>query len=961
MRKGFLFFIYLCAYVLNAQSIAYKHFSLEGGLGNPLVYNTCEDKYNRVWAATNDGLYYFSGLNFRKYELPEQIKSANIHSVGASNDGSLYFFIKQKGLYKLSNEKVELLLPDTFDFELGAAVEMHGDKCLLYGVGSDPTVFDIKSKKVFFDLPKAKPDNSNVKSNIGDSNTIISYRENTINFIANDLSSKTKFSFPFKILAVDVKPNNILHIATKNKLYKFKNYKIIDSVLVEEKEAFNPNIIYFDSKGRYWISYNGRTKNRILLPNKNAVDLNDILGLENLLILNFMEDSKGNIWVSTVADGIFLFHNNNFFKELKYDGIKLPMITSLRKSSNNNIFICTPLGLYEYRAEKIVKRKTKPIENQFFVNDIVRLNEEKHVAVCFGSKLPSGELGDGLGNDSIVSILGLTISNVVDNSFYVGAHKPAMIKVNKNLTSIKTEGEVINLPNKHSRYVTSMFLESNGKLWLGAVDGLFEFENGKFSKQNGEKLNSQVGTIVEKNKALYFGMTSGLNIYKDKAWYFISKVGQTSISNVKSIAFDRENNIWLATKQGLFCFKKNDTLFFNSLDGLPPSRISSLYFDSLGNKLLIGSSIGLSELSLSNKLVYEHLADSINIDAISIENKERLNLYDSFQNIELNPNELNISIRLISKNLVHNSDYKYFYKLNDEVWHSLEANIFELKNLNRGEHTVTFRGTYDMIHYSNLISLKINAKPHFWQTKLFWILCILCILLISLFIVVRIFRKTKLEARQKIALLNQMNELKYASLMSSINPHFIFNAMNSIQSYINNDKLLMANDYLVRFSRLIRLILDKASDKAISIADEVIRLEYYLGLEKTRIGDKLNYKIIIDPSIKTNEVLIPNMVIQPFVENAIIHGINKSYEKGIIEIRFCLENEHIKIEVDDNGLGINHAVPRKDPQHKSMAIANIKQRFATSDLGRIELIDKSEYGQQGTLVRITATPLGINF
>jgi hypothetical protein len=960
MRKCCLIIVYLFVYILNSQSISFKHFSLDGGAGNPLVFNTCEDKYNRIWAATSDGLYYFNGLNFKKYELPDKIRNSVIHSADVASDGSLYFFIKQKGLYKLSDEKVELLLPDTFDFELGASIEIHKDKCLLYGVGGDPTVFNLKSKKTLFDLPKANPDNYNKKRNIGDTEAIISYRDNTINFIANDLSFKTKFSFPFQIMAVDVKRNNILHVATKNKIYKFANYSIIDSVTINEKEKFIPNILFFDSKGRYWISYNGRSKNRILLPNNNAIDINDTLGLKNLLILDFMEDSKGNIWVSTLSDGIFLFHNNNFFKELKYEGIKLPMVSNLKKSSNSNIFICTPLGLYEYSSDKIVKRKTKLIENQSFVNDIVQLNNEKYIAVCYGAKLPSGELGNVLDNDSIISVLGLTISNVVNNSFYIGAHKPAMIKVTKNISSIRTDDEVINLPNNHSRYITSMFLENSGKLWLGTIDGIFEFENGKFSKLSGEKFNSQVGIILERNKTLYFGMASGLSIYKDKAWYSISKVGQTSISNVKSIAFDRENNIWLASKEGLFCFKKNDTLFFNSADGLPPSRISSLYFDSLGNKLLVGSSMGLSALLLSNKLVLEHLADLINIDAIIIENKERLNLYDSFRNIVLNPNELNFSIRLSAKNLLHNKDYKYFYKLDGDEWQSMDANILELKKIERGEHNVMFKGTYDLIHYSNSITLRINAKPYFWQTKLFWAACILFVLFITVLIIVLIFRKAKLKNKQKLELLHQMNELKYASLMSSINPHFIFNAMNSIQSYINNNKLIMANDYLVRFSRLIRLILDKAADKSISIADEVVRLEYYLSLEKTRIGDKLNYKIVMDSSIQVNEILIPNMVIQPFVENAIIHGINKSYEKGIISVKFSLENEHVIVEIEDNGVGINHSIPRNDPQHKSMAISNIKQRFTTSDLGKIELIDKSDYNEKGTLVRITTKPLLIH-
>jgi sensor histidine kinase YesM len=953
--RSFLLLIVLSTINLYGQSIAYKHFSVVDGLPGTVVYSVCEDKSKKIWVGTSAGLYYLSGSNFRRYDLPEKIKNSVISSIDLANDGSLYFLSKNNGLYKLKNNRVEICIPDTFDFKLGAYIEIHGDKCLLYRESGLPLVYNINLKRFFFNLSDIDLDNSRNKNNLLDSNAIITFSEDTLNFIANDLSFKTNYRFPFQISNIEVEQNNLIHIATKNSVYRFSDYKIIDSISFDRKEGFIPNSLFCDSKGRYWISSDTYDRSMVLLPDGSNIDLNTLLGTKTLMIAGIIEDSKGNVWLSTLNDGLYLIHNI-LFKTLTFENNKLPLVLNLRKSKENGVFVCTALGLYEYKSEKIEKRIISAYGSLPFVYDIARINEKQYVTVRDEFRLPNDKLEDNTDDKEIINIDGSTMSNPVNNTFYVGANMPSMIKMTSDLSQIKTEGEAIKLPNNYDRYITSMYLDTNSNLWLGTLNGIYEYKSRKFFKHDGVQLNASVNRIIEKNKVLYFCMTSGLNIYKNGNWKSISKIGQISLSSARALAFDSEKNIWVAAREALFCFKRNDTLIYNSSDGILPSQISSLYFDSLENKLLLGSYQGLSILNLNNKAITEHIADVISLEEITIENKKRLESHDSVIDLKLTPYEYNISFRLSSKNILHNNEYKYFYKIDEEVWQNMETNILELKKFERGHHTILFKASYDGIHYSKPITLNISAKPHFWQTIVFKVVSGLFALLLMVLILFIIYKKIKIKNKQKIELVNQMNDLKYGSLMSSINPHFVFNAMNSIQSYINSDELISANDYLVKFSRLMRLILDKANDKYISIQEEAQRMEYYLSIEKMRFGDKLNYKIQVDNSVANKGAMIPNMVIQPFIENAIIHGLEKSFEQGIIEVRFKKENEKIIIEIDDNGIGINQSKPTKDSKHKSMAMNNIKQRFITSDLGQIEIMDKSIFNQKGTLIRIVCNP-----
>ena len=227
-------------------------------------------------------------------------------------------------------------------------------------------------------------------------------------------------------------------------------------------------------------------------------------------------------------------------------------------------------------------------------------------------------------------------------------------------------------------------------------------------------------------------------------------------------------------------------------------------------------------------------------------------------------------------------------------------------------------------------------------------------------------------AEEEVFGLNKrMNELQHQALSAMMNPHFIFNSLNSVQHLVNTDRKTEANDYISLMAHLIRMNLETSSQSFISIHEEIKRLELYLTIEKLRCGDKLSYKINIGKNIDAVKTYIPNMIIQPFVENAIWHGIMPSDRKGMLVVSFKFENvklsnvthKYLQIKIIDNGIGFKEAVKQKKQSHISKGIKIIQERLeilnkemSFSTPAYTHDIEKLKSTSEGTEVMLSLPP-----
>jgi putative methionine-R-sulfoxide reductase with GAF domain/anti-sigma regulatory factor (Ser/Thr protein kinase) len=219
-------------------------------------------------------------------------------------------------------------------------------------------------------------------------------------------------------------------------------------------------------------------------------------------------------------------------------------------------------------------------------------------------------------------------------------------------------------------------------------------------------------------------------------------------------------------------------------------------------------------------------------------------------------------------------------------------------------------------------------------------------------------RKQKMEIDN---ISKQLIEMQLSALRSQMNPHFIFNALNSIKKFVLSNDVENADIYLGKFSRLMRSILNNTREPNISLDKEIEMLTLYLELEKLRFGKKLEYRIEVDPSLQQETTFIPTMIVQPFIENAMLHGIMHKECCGKIHISFNDHEDYIEIKVKDNGVGRKAATElkaNKKEAHTSLGIEVISARLmALNKNGNVpsvvEITDLEEDGKAaGTLVKI---------
>jgi LytS/YehU family sensor histidine kinase len=222
-------------------------------------------------------------------------------------------------------------------------------------------------------------------------------------------------------------------------------------------------------------------------------------------------------------------------------------------------------------------------------------------------------------------------------------------------------------------------------------------------------------------------------------------------------------------------------------------------------------------------------------------------------------------------------------------------------------------------------------------------------------------KRVRLKVMQRAQEDRQVNLLKHQAMNSLMSPHFIFNSLTSIQNYIHSNDSLKASEYLAKFSRLIRMIIEKASQSEITLHEELTRLNYYLDLEKERFKGKFDFKIEVDSDINTLEIKIPNMIIQPYVENSILHGILPKHEHGTLHIHFKKDtSKSLLIIIEDDGIGFNKAKQNAKAGHKSLGTKTIENILElntklTGKQQKVEIKDKSDVSEtgRGTIITIS--------
>lgn len=887
--------------------------------------NIAQDNEGTLWLATWQNIYRYKNdySGFEKLEPYSDSKERYLALLAGPGKKIFLLTLHTIQQWNSTTKKMEQLPVDSIDGNYSFP-SLKSSGSYLFFIKNETTLarYNVITKTTD-DLPVTNgsfifPVNENsvwVRQSIG-SSALVSFKSKTI-------VSVTQSQIPEKVndnaFFVTGSSNNFSFISIRDKGYysydavtkKFSTIKLLYNGL---PLAGSPplNSFYEEGDGTIWFANEEGLVH--LNPGNNQIGLlrSNVATGENWnnAVRNFAEDENGNIWFGT-ANGFSMLNRQ-----------KGTIKTWLPESESKNYLNYTSVRSIGYNKGKIIIGQSQkgfwifnPADNSFtrpkFENDSAEYEFEE----SFNSNMLQLRNGDFL-------IFSVDVWLMDKTSF----------KVKK-----------INLAGVNPNPRTGLE-DHQGRIWLLGGGGIFVLDkelNLLYSFPDKDK-GKWYNAIVQINENTFW--VASKNIFEMK----IAENGVLKMTalfpelptlHFSNLYKDSLQRIWMFSDAGIYRYIPTGKLLekFNREDNAQPYDINiSNSFRSSNGILYAGSANGINyfvpeKIPLVQDSLMVHLLNvSVNQDDSSFL------INQAFPKLKYTQNSLVfdfIAPYVFSGNKVQ---YRCMLQGEDKDW-------IYLGNNNSIRYTSVKPG-----EYSFLVSASLNGKdwfqikkplsliisPPYWQTWWFRLLTALLLIASGFYFVQR-----KIQAiKNKAAIKQQITQLEVTALRAQMNPHFIFNALNSIQHFTLRNDIDNANLYISKFSTLLRKILHSSQQNYISLEDEIEQLKLYLDIEKLRMGNNFTYTITVDDSIETDAVKIPGMLVQPFVENALKHGLALKEGSKRLEItfQFATENE-LKIMVLDNGIGLIKSQQLKKQHekllpHQSKGIQMARDRLSLLNL-----------------------------
>ncbi len=512
------------------------------------------------------------------------------------------------------------------------------------------------------------------------------------------------------------------------------------------------------------------------------------------------------------------------------------------------------------------------------------------------------------------------------------------------------------------RHVRASYFDSD-RYFFGTHDGLLIWD--KTSDEEGvqELLSGYSITYVKrfKSKILVgtynqgmFWMNEDLDIQAH-----INLNSSSAGNTVASIEQDVYGNYWISTFGGIVVMddelKKITSLdYSHGIGSIEFNRSASLKMPT--GDLLFGSLNGFVKIDPEVFFSSSHFAPISLVNAVAKSGSYLYNLEQDNGRYEVIgvPDEIELLFNEEAFGVKQDDSILQYYDLSVEPTAQVdirENGKLTLADIGLGGYAIYLKRR---LPNSERVLVAQFDVIRDYRSALRDVMILLAGVLLSSFFIYRVLLHRQKARDLKLNLRNEINELRLKGLRAQLNPHFIFNALNSIQFYVQDNDKLKARDYLNKFSRLIRLILESSHYDEVLLDKEIEHIRLYLDLEKMRFNNKWDYKISVSEDLDHNDFRIPAMLVQPLVENAILHGVRYLKERrGEIVVRFDLEGELLKVVVEDNGVGMVKAreiKSLKDQNHTSLSTNITNSRLQVLNFNgteRYSIKYDSNRGQDG--------------
>ncbi len=899
-----------------SQTIPFQSYGLENGLLDERCYDITQDSNGFIWIGTNSGLTRFDGINFRSYRIDNK-SDIDVYRIAVQKD-RLVLITEHNGIYILENGSISEMeshkalrkqLNEMAYTQTEFAQDKDGNLWLGYHVKENEAFFFIKidTNDVHeqYHVPAKENVISYAKIFEGGGSTYSSRKKKTNQpevIVEYQVVKKTfkirsfsnfEYSSIFALTAFDT---NTIAININNKSIVIKNGK--------EKEIISNRMtqrggMFFENDSTLWLGYMKHPSQQVkLIASQDGFRVKSY-EFENLIdVTNFNKDSQGRLWFTSGSTGIhvslpieviecedmtdvvdFTFHNNELYTVDEKGNIKIHKDRESKTLTHLNNF---PNQLFSFNDTLLV---VAPIKG-----DRVLSNEKFQIVKSFGQK-------HLLIRDSVFyanSRDGANIFNQQGVSFSFNDPKAnGVFIINENTLLMNKEGFIYQVQFENDKVINQRKLNPQANafdLMLSQTDDAFYsdtsgsffriFKNGEVKKliDKHPAFKENIRQILSDSLGLCIVFSNYiLRIDENYELTYLMRSPRIFKGEFKRLEYRAGNYYWLSGGR----IYKSSNPFDNSKNFNYP-----IYIESKGKKI-----------EASSEIIRRHSENSVIISCSSFD----------FDKVPYNRQ----AVELISE------QSSVLYEAND--------NAIFLADLAFGKHKIKIFN-YNRItgERSETTEVSVTIEEPFWNKWWFWGL-IFVIGIVGSSSIVLYRNKIELE---KERLINQLNRMRAKAVSSQLKPHFIFNALGSIQFLIESQKRENAIDYLTRFARLLRIVLEYSDEDWYTLEKEIEIVNLYISIESLRFNKPISIEFKNHTSLKEQDILIPPLMLQLLAENAVIHGIRHIPGEGKVKISFDeLSNNQIEIRVLDNGIGFEHALNQPKKNKKSLGLSLIRDRL----------------------------------
>ncbi|MEO7308547.1 MAG: histidine kinase [Ferruginibacter sp.] len=977
----------------RSQNLYSKTYTAKDGLPSSYILNTYEDKAGYLWIATSNGLSRFDGKYFTNYGYTEGLP--NLITDAMMMDSRNRFWVGSRA----------------------GMAQLKGNRFLSYPVS------DSQQVQYVFDFIETKKGQVWALTNVGvyeynnvEWNKIHLYPGYSNNACRGIIETNEGMYINYGNLLllkrpggsfVTVGPYNKesvyynqlskygtdLFISTDDNICTIKNEQLkkLPGILGRLKNAY---YYFIDSKKRAWIA--SRQNGIQFISSEDTAVLHLFYKRPGVnLVSRISEDRHGNLWVS----------DYNGLVKITEEGYKVYRLPKLsRPGILRNIFelaggsFAINDGSYELQTfkngifgkQKLQFRGTLRLPNNELIIDNYALDDKSRYWYTLRGFLLVMQDGNTVYDQSSqLTHLGEGAFDVLFDAYR-----------KKILVAVRTQKFPCQFTDTgFSRFPVANNIDPQGPIMhlhqCSNSNIIFSTENGiAYSINKNNECRKQLNDFNLQGSfhgfrndpsgdlwIVYYGRGLRRYTWVNDSLVFKEQIDKTTglkDNNIIDLSFDRLGNMWLLLNSGILVLSKTGSGENNSMyRSIAFFNASDLDMEDADQYRLFRSGDANIWLATNQQLVCFY-PDKINYrippPGIQIEDL-KLNLQqtdwslyaDSFSipsglpvglKLEHGKNTIGFNYKAVLSSGTNDAKFSYLLEGLDTSWSPPSSSDFvSFVNLPAGEYTFKVKTRLPNTSWSSPAIIEFEIKKAFWETWWFRLL----VVMIAAFLIVSVFQYRLKQVRSKAELKNKLQELESKALKAQMNPHFIFNAMNSIQSLIINNRTVEAGNYISKFAKLMRHVLESADANLVTIEKELVSIGLYIDLEKLRMHVDLNTVVETDQNLITDQEKIPSLIIQPFVENALWHGLSKKEGMKTLLVKIKAESKWIICEITDNGLGREKASAHYDqlPEgHLSRATGITLQRLIrynkTPGMEPIEIIDlkDSQGNPTGTTVLI---------